>query len=137
MILFGMKCVSNIHCVTVDRQISGFQGRCNKDPDSCYSFWIGGALAILGQADIVDSGTVAKFLLEECQCKAGFSKFPDIYPDLLHSFFSLSWLSFGYLDNQTSQPILNLNSVDPLLGITHRALDGHRATVFCNIASCI
>ena len=33
----------------------GFQGRCNKDADTCYSFWIGGTLAVLGAFDLVDT----------------------------------------------------------------------------------
>ena len=33
----------------------GFQGRCNKDADTCYSFWIGGTLDMLGAFDMVDT----------------------------------------------------------------------------------
>lgn len=29
------------------RQESGFQGRINKDPDTCYSFWIGASLSVI------------------------------------------------------------------------------------------
>ena len=25
---------------------AGFNGRCNKEPDTCYSFWAGGSLAV-------------------------------------------------------------------------------------------
>ena len=38
----------------VNRQMGyegGFQGRCNKLVDGCYTFWVGGALAILGLDD--------------------------------------------------------------------------------------
>ena len=31
-------------------QVGGFQGRPNKDEDTCYSFWIGATLALLGEA---------------------------------------------------------------------------------------
>ena len=34
----------------VARQVGGFQGRPNKDEDTCYSFWIGATLALLGEA---------------------------------------------------------------------------------------
>ena len=35
--------------------IGGFQGRCNKDADTCYSFWIGGTLAMIGSATFIDT----------------------------------------------------------------------------------
>ena len=30
----------------LNRQCPGFQGRPNKDPDTCYSFWVGASLAV-------------------------------------------------------------------------------------------
>lgn len=30
----------------ISRQESGFQGRANKPPDTCYSFWIGASLKV-------------------------------------------------------------------------------------------
>ena len=32
----------------MQRQVGGFQGRVNKDPDTCYSFWVGASLKMLG-----------------------------------------------------------------------------------------
>ena len=32
-----------------------FVGRRNKDPDTCYSFWVGATLQILGEFDKVDN----------------------------------------------------------------------------------
>ena len=31
-----------------EMEAAGMQGRCNKLPDTCYSFWIGGTLQMLG-----------------------------------------------------------------------------------------
>lgn len=42
----------------VKRQMSyegGFQGRCNKFVDGCYSFWVGGAIAVLQMEDVSTS----------------------------------------------------------------------------------
>ena len=78
------------------RQCNGFQGRTNKDPDSCYSFWIGATLSILGAFAETDLASTKAFLLTECQgspLMGGFSKLPNSHPDLLHSFYSLIWLS--------------------------------------------
>jgi geranylgeranyl transferase type-1 subunit beta len=35
--------------------------------------------------------------LDECECfyGGGFSKVPDCHPDILHSFYSLCWLSLS------------------------------------------
>lgn len=76
------------------RQVSGFQGRINKDPDSCYSFWIGASLKTLGAFDLIDKPTLVNFILS-CQTKyGGFSKTPDAYPDVLHTYMALCGLSF-------------------------------------------
>lgn len=79
------------------RQVNGYQGRINKDPDSCYCFWVGASLHLLGYFDLTDFPSTAKFVLTDCQkCKiGGFSKVPGAPPDLLHSFFSLTWLSMA------------------------------------------
>jgi geranylgeranyl transferase type-1 subunit beta len=44
------------------RQVGGFQGRINKDPDTCYSFWVGASLKMLGAFEFVDTADVQKFL---------------------------------------------------------------------------
>ena len=36
-----------------ERQLRGFQGRANKDEDTCYSYWLGASLALLGHAELV------------------------------------------------------------------------------------
>jgi hypothetical protein len=56
-------------------QVRGFQGRPCKDEDTCYSFWIGGALAIAGHPDFVNGPALLAFL-HACQSGkyGGFSK---------------------------------------------------------------
>ncbi|KAI3509490.1 hypothetical protein L1887_24796 [Cichorium endivia] len=46
----------------------GFQGRPNKDSDTCYAFWVGGVLRILGANKFIDKSTLRDFLLT-CQSK--------------------------------------------------------------------
>lgn len=112
----------------------GYQGRTNKDPDSCYSFWIGASIAMLLSSssttgisssssaylpavkvlqEHTDITSTQTFLLEECQQSAlkggGFSKLPDCYPDILHTFYSLCWLAMAEYPN--------LKPIDMRLGI--------------------
>jgi len=97
----------------IARQIGGFQGRPNKDEDTCYSFWIGGALHLLGQGQLVDPKAVACF----AQCcegaRGGVSKLPGAHPDILHSYFALAGLAL------TGHP--GLRALDPRFGISERA----------------
>ncbi|KAL2571124.1 hypothetical protein AAZV13_18G231500 [Glycine max] len=71
----------------------GFQGRPNKSSDTCYAFWIGAVLRILGGCKFVDSKALRGFLLS-CQYKyGGFGKFPGEYPDLYHSYYGVTAFS--------------------------------------------
>mmetsp|Transcript_2360 Transcript_2360/g.6854 ORF Transcript_2360/g.6854 Transcript_2360/m.6854 type:complete len:402 (+) Transcript_2360:54-1259(+) len=77
----------------VSRQLGGMQGRPNKVEDTCYSYWIGGTLRLLGCDNLLDQETLTSFVLS-CQTDmGGFSKILGVYPDLLHSFYSMAWLS--------------------------------------------
>ena len=46
--------------------VGGFQGRINKYPDSCYSFWNGASLKILGYDKFINKDTVKAYILN-CQ----------------------------------------------------------------------
>eukprot|EP00727_Mastigamoeba_balamuthi_P011131 m51a1_g6640 putative geranylgeranyl transferase type-1 subunit beta-like (371) ;mRNA; r:108712-110028 len=76
------------------RQVGGFQGRVNKPADSCYSFWIGSSLAMLGHADLINREALRAFIVS-CQTKlGGFAKLPeDCPPDVLHTYYSICGLS--------------------------------------------
>ena len=99
-------------------QVGGFQGRPNKDEDTCYSFWIGalapqfaisarsrprlltlatgaapgGSLALLGAATLLQRAALSAFCLS-CQFAhptfGGIAKHPDTRPDLLHTHYAL------------------------------------------------
>eukprot|EP01099_Mayorella_cantabrigiensis_P002803 TRINITY_DN2252_c0_g1_i1.p1 TRINITY_DN2252_c0_g1~~TRINITY_DN2252_c0_g1_i1.p1 ORF type:complete len:329 (+),score=50.34 TRINITY_DN2252_c0_g1_i1:76-987(+) len=97
----------------VERQLTGFQGRINKDPDTCYGWWVGASLSLLNSYELIDFQLNSAFIMG-CQKKiGGFSKSPDIYPDVLHSYYSL--VSFSMMGMH------NLLPVDCRLGITQRA----------------
>eukprot|EP01095_Lingulamoeba_sp_RSL-Kostka_P001675 TRINITY_DN12450_c0_g1_i2.p1 TRINITY_DN12450_c0_g1~~TRINITY_DN12450_c0_g1_i2.p1 ORF type:complete len:353 (-),score=116.45 TRINITY_DN12450_c0_g1_i2:111-1169(-) len=95
------------------RQISGFQGRINKVADSCYSWWVGASLNLLDSFHLINESCSMAFTFS-CQSNyGGFSKVPDVHPDVLHTYYSLCGLSMaGYK---------GLQEIDYTLGITKRA----------------
>jgi len=91
------------------RQLTGFQGRVNKVPDTCYSWWIGATLVMFEKFDMLRHYNLRSFIYD-CQSDVGgFSKWRDTYPDVLHSYFSLAGLSF--------LGEAGLKEIDPGLGI--------------------
>ncbi|GMH10700.1 hypothetical protein Nepgr_012541 [Nepenthes gracilis] len=95
----------------------GFQGRPNKSSDSCYAFWIGAVLRILGGHKFVCSEALRASLLN-CQSQyGGFSKFPGQLPELHHSYYG--FCAFSLLEEA------GLNSLCVELGITYRAAHGN------------
>jgi geranylgeranyl transferase type-1 subunit beta len=112
----------------VFRQLRGIQGRPNKLQDTCYSFWIGACLYILGCKDVLDHNALDEFVLG-CQSDlGGFCKLEcNIYPDLLHSFYSLAWLSLSQgkvveRKNNSTEKIF-VHKLHPSLGIALRHID--------------
>ncbi|XP_076917726.1 geranylgeranyl transferase type-1 subunit beta-like [Bidens hawaiensis] len=88
----------------------GFQGRPNKVSDTCYAFWVGGVLKILGANKFMNEKTLREFLLT-CQSEyGGFSKFPRQFPDLYHSYYGFT--AFSMLQET------GLNSLNIELGIS-------------------
>ncbi|XP_028411287.1 geranylgeranyl transferase type-1 subunit beta-like [Dendronephthya gigantea] len=76
------------------RQKSGFHGRPNKPVDTCYSFWVGASLKLLGCYNFVNSKSNREFLMStQAQAVGGFSKWPDGHPDALHSYFGACGLA--------------------------------------------
>ena len=73
----------------MQRQTTGFQGRINKPTDTCYSFWVGGSLAILGSYDLVNFKYNRGYLMEtQHPSLGGFGKWPDVYPGKALPFIS-------------------------------------------------
>ncbi|EFA75351.1 hypothetical protein PPL_11428 [Heterostelium album PN500] len=97
-----------------NKQITGYSGRINKDPDTCYSFWVGATLAILNETKVVDQMLLRGFIYSAQDPNiGGIAKIPQNMPDLLHSYMSLSGLTL------LNEP--NLRPLNPSLGISQRA----------------
>ncbi|KAF9114591.1 Geranylgeranyl transferase type-1 subunit beta [Mortierella sp. AM989] len=97
----------------LQRQTTGFQGRVNKPTDTCYSFWIGGSLAILGSMDLVNFEYNRGYLLEtQHKTFGGFGKWADTFPDVLHTYMGIA--GFSLMREPGIRPL------DPLLNISKR-----------------
>ncbi|KAK7203295.1 terpenoid cyclases/protein prenyltransferase alpha-alpha toroid [Myxozyma melibiosi] len=87
--------------------LAGFNGRFNKPSDTCYSFWVGGTLAMLpsrthsttSALTLSDVRSNAAFLLQKTQntLLGGFAKCPgrSVQPDALHAFFGIAALALS------------------------------------------
>ncbi|XP_076803518.1 geranylgeranyl transferase type-1 subunit beta-like [Clavelina lepadiformis] len=98
----------------VNRQCKGFHGRAHKDDDTCYSFWIGASLRLLGQYDLVEFKENESFILStQDVIVGGFGKWPQMHPDALHSYMGICGLAL--------MGLYNLDPIEPALNITLRA----------------
>ncbi|CAK7210677.1 geranylgeranyl transferase type-1 subunit beta [Sporothrix bragantina] len=99
----------------------GFNGRCNKHADSCYTWWTVSSLNILerhgygyGLKDKESKDNWAakrRFLLEKMQHHiGGFSKVPGGPPDIYHAYLSLAALA--------SQGESSLKAFDPAMSVS-------------------
>eukprot|EP01059_Diplonema_ambulator_P007081 TRINITY_DN16611_c0_g1_i1.p1 TRINITY_DN16611_c0_g1~~TRINITY_DN16611_c0_g1_i1.p1 ORF type:complete len:315 (+),score=45.25 TRINITY_DN16611_c0_g1_i1:222-1166(+) len=86
---------------------TGFNGRPNKDADTCYTHWIGSALSLFPPPTPIDTASLTAFV---CSCQkptGGISKTPQQSLDLLH----------------TALPTLGLLNLKAIEGVElHRAL---------------
>jgi len=91
-------------------QGKGYCGRPNKVSDSCYSFWIGATLDILGVYQFTSPKGNRQFNLS-CQSSiGGFGKHPDVIPDIMHSYLGLAGLSMmGFDALGKINPIFNIS----------------------------
>ncbi|ORX45163.1 protein geranylgeranyltransferas-like protein type I beta subunit [Piromyces finnis] len=90
----GLKSKKDTLLWCLSRQVDGFQGRANKPPDTCYSFWIGAAIDILGGYHFLDHEAHKKFLYSTQTIYGGFAKYPEIdFPDILHSYMGIAALA--------------------------------------------
>ncbi|RIB01474.1 terpenoid cyclases/protein prenyltransferase alpha-alpha toroid [Gigaspora rosea] len=91
----------------ISRQESGFQGRANKPPDACYSFWIGASLMILDSFEFIDYEQNYDFLMET-RSFGGFAKCPGSYPDVMHTYMGVAGLSLME-ESKKLDPALNIS----------------------------
>ncbi|TRY61325.1 hypothetical protein TCAL_06660 [Tigriopus californicus] len=96
----------------VNRLNEGFNGRPNKLDDTCYTFWLGGALTILDPFPDIPNfiRQVTPFVLEtQDVITGGLSKSSDGSADILHTYLGLAGLSLAEFPG--------LNKVTPTLNI--------------------
>jgi len=84
---------------TEDEEKGGFNGRVNKPADTCYSFWVGGALDILGVKEFVSSDMNRQYLLTYTQHAqlGGFGKEEGVYPGRPFRELMLNYRSITHL----------------------------------------
>jgi len=98
----------------VFRQIDGFNGRPNKPVYTCYSFWIGATLKILGAFDLTHFNENRSYVMStQNTIVGGFGKWTGSSADPFHTYFSLCGLSF------INEP--GLGEIMPSLNISMRA----------------
>ena len=90
--------------------LGGFNGRPEKLPDVCYSWWVLSSMFMIGSEDFFDKDLLIKFILE-CQDDelGGIGDRPGNCHDVFHTFFGfcgLSLLGYG-----------NLKMIDPTYAI--------------------
>lgn len=109
----------------IRRQISGFHGRPQKEPDVCYSFWVGASLKTLGIVGLFDGENQVNFTFA-CDCSetsGGFKKNLEAsHPDVLHSSLGLAGLSLAGFEGEDENGFeIELTPIFSSLGITERA----------------
>merc|ERR1712029_894149 len=108
-------------CIFRQAPGSGFQGRPNKPEDTCYSFWVGATLALLGKLDHCKPELARQFVLStQDPVTGGLAKWVDTVPDPLHTYLGLSGLAIA--------GEAGLLVVDPALNISTQAAS-HLATL--------
>eukprot|EP00740_Mantoniella_antarctica_P025618 CAMPEP_0198683586 /NCGR_PEP_ID=MMETSP1468-20131203/10862_1 /TAXON_ID=1461545 /ORGANISM="Mantoniella sp, Strain CCMP1436" /LENGTH=315 /DNA_ID=CAMNT_0044427711 /DNA_START=1 /DNA_END=948 /DNA_ORIENTATION=- len=95
-----------------ERQVKagGLNGRPEKLPDVCYSWWVLSSLSILKRLHWIDQGALARFILR-CQDpqKGGISDRPNDEPDVYHTFFGVAGLSLmGFPGLKAVDPVYAL-----------------------------
>jgi geranylgeranyl transferase type-1 subunit beta len=113
------------------RQVKGMQGRPAKLEDTCYSYWIGGTLRLLGQDALLDHSHLRSFVLR-CQTEVGgFGKAVGVFPDVLHSFYSMAYLSLSQqFFPEGDRADIHLKKLNCTLGFCQERVDLFGSTTF-------
>ena len=97
---------------------NGVNGRINKKPDTCYTFWVSGSLMnislysnIENLLDLIEKESCIDFIMKCKSINEGFCKHESKVstPDILHTFYSLCTLSICSYDS--------ISKINPLLVI--------------------
>ncbi len=104
---------------TTPGPLVGCNGRANKVADTCYTWWVGGALSILDRRQLLDWHGARRFLLEKMAHRiGGFSKHPGGPPDVYHGCFGLTALAvmgepgLAELDSALAVPVRTVRVIE-------------------------
>ena len=113
------------------RQIRGMQGRPAKLEDTCYSYWIGGTLRLLNQDPLLDHDHLRAYVLR-CQTQVGgFGKVVGAFPDVLHSYYSMAYLSLSQkFFPEENHADVQLKKLNCTLGFCQERVDLFGPTTF-------
>eukprot|EP00435_Cladocopium_sp_Y103_P067672 s1151_g30.t1 len=99
----ALALVDALHAVDMDRlgwwlcerqtPSGGFNGRPEKAPDVCYSWWILSALVTIDRAHWIDMEKLGDFIALAQDQDGGIADRPGDVPDVFHTFFGLAGLS--------------------------------------------
>jgi len=97
-----------------ERQVpeGGMNGRPEKKPDVCYSWWVLSSLCAIDRLTWIDRQKLRDFILK-CQDTetGGFADRPGDVPDVFHCFFGIGGLSLmGFFDVETIDPVYALTA---------------------------
>ena len=108
-------------------QVAGMCGRPNKLEDTCYSYWVGGTLHLLNESHLLDGWALRDYVLSCQSTYGGFGKLVGAMPDVLHSFYSLAWLSLsveqGCCDDEEDEYVNDIDKDDKNNKQTSKAYD--------------
>ncbi|KAI9216210.1 terpenoid cyclases/protein prenyltransferase alpha-alpha toroid [Blastocladiella britannica] len=108
------------------RQEAGYSGRTGKPNDTCYSFWIGAAIHILGAGEYPDATKNEQFLQGMQSKFGGFGKNIDAHPDLLHTYMAVAALALTEKWAPGTEREVGrdgtIAAVEPMLNLSRRAL---------------
>jgi len=115
-----------------ERQLSssgGLNGRPEKKPDVCYSWWVLSSLSMLQHLDWIDSKALGDFIFNSQDAEdGGIADRPKNISDPFHTFFGIAALSLlGY------QP---LNQIDPVYALPTRCIERLRIAKSYEKRSC-
>ncbi|RLV84892.1 Geranylgeranyl transferase type-2 subunit beta [Meyerozyma sp. JA9] len=97
-----------------DRQVEGggLNGRPEKLPDSCYSWWVMSSLSILGKSHWVDFTGLVSFILKCQDPNGGISDRAENETDVYHTCFGLAGLSLIEMSRKSNE--FGLVPIDPV-----------------------
>jgi geranylgeranyl transferase type-2 subunit beta len=96
----------------------GLNGRPEKLPDVCYSWWVLASLTILGRSHWIDADKLTAFILASQDVETGgIADRPGNMPDPFHTLFGLAGLSMLHKDSRLKQ-------VNPVYCMAQDVIDG-------------